>query len=362
MLTVTVTATAAGHTVVVNVPQTTGEAETTAEDKGPSPIAPEPKELLWGGGAFLVLFVLMRVVLFPRLKKGMEARYGKIRGDHETAESVRAAAKAELAAYEAELAKVKAEARQRIDAARQTLESRTRRSIGRGQRRHRRAPRRGNCSGRGRSGRCRGADPDRRRRRQQSRQRDGHRSSPRSSGRHGHRDDLDGWRCQVNLVALLVGAAGGEHEDITQTPSKFWPEGYEMLFGIPASLLVFFLLWKFAGPTVKKAMTGRTAKIQAELDAGEADRVAAEAEAAQIRQALGDIASERARMLAEADAQAAALLEDGRARLAQEIAELEARAEADLAAAAGRVSDELACRDRPPVGRGRRARRHRLAR
>jgi F-type H+-transporting ATPase subunit b len=123
VLTVTVTATAAGHTVVVNVPQTTGEAETTAEDKGPSPIAPEPKELLWGGGAFLVLFVLMRVVLFPRLKKGMEARYGKIRGDHETAESVRAAAKAELAAYEAELAKVKAEARQRIDAARQTLES-----------------------------------------------------------------------------------------------------------------------------------------------------------------------------------------------------------------------------------------------
>ena len=145
----------------------------------------------------------------------------------------------------------------------------------------------------------------------------------------------------MNLaVALLTAAAEGEH-DVTQTPSKFWPEGYEMLFGIPASLLVFFLLWKFAGPTVKKAMTGRTAKIQAELDAGEADRVAAEAEAAQIRQALGDIASERARMLAEADVQAAALLEDGRARLAQEIAELEARAEADLAAAAGRVSDEL---------------------
>jgi F-type H+-transporting ATPase subunit b len=123
VITVTVTATAAGHTVVVNVPQTTGEAETTAEDKGPSPIAPEVKELAWGAGAFVVLFVLMRLVLFPRLKKGMDARYGKIRGDHETAESIRANAKADLAAYEAELAKVKAEARQRIDAARQTLES-----------------------------------------------------------------------------------------------------------------------------------------------------------------------------------------------------------------------------------------------
>jgi hypothetical protein len=42
--------------------------------EGPSPVAPELKELLWGGGAFLVLLVIMRLVLFPRLKKGMEDR------------------------------------------------------------------------------------------------------------------------------------------------------------------------------------------------------------------------------------------------------------------------------------------------
>ena len=145
----------------------------------------------------------------------------------------------------------------------------------------------------------------------------------------------------MNLaVALLTAAAEGEH-DVTQTPSKFWPEGYEMLFGIPASLLIFFLLWKFAGPTVKKAMAARTAKIQAELDAGEADRAAAAAEAEQIRKAKGDISSERARLLAEADMQAAALLEDGRARLTQELADLDARAAADIVAAAGRSGDEL---------------------
>ncbi|HZX53824.1 MAG TPA: ATP synthase F0 subunit B, partial [Ilumatobacteraceae bacterium] len=62
-------------------------------------------------------------VLFPRLKKGMDARYGKIRGDHENADETRAAAKAEVAEYEAELAVVKGEVRQRIDAARQTLEA-----------------------------------------------------------------------------------------------------------------------------------------------------------------------------------------------------------------------------------------------
>jgi F-type H+-transporting ATPase subunit b len=139
----------------------------------------------------------------------------------------------------------------------------------------------------------------------------------------------------MNLIALVAS------EDITQTPSKFWPEGYELLFGIPASLLVFFLLWKFAGPTVKKAMAKRTATVQAELDSGEADRAEADAEAAQIRKAKGDIAGERARLLAEADLQAAALLEDGRARLAQELVELDVRADSEIAAAAGRSGDEL---------------------
>jgi len=123
VFTVTVTTTSAGHAVVVNLPRTTGEAETTAEDKGPSPIAPEVKELAWGAGAFFLLLILMRLVLFPRLKAGMDARYGKIRGDHQSADDTRAAARAEVAEYEAELATVKAEARQRIDVVRQTLEA-----------------------------------------------------------------------------------------------------------------------------------------------------------------------------------------------------------------------------------------------
>jgi F-type H+-transporting ATPase subunit b len=121
VFTVTVTATAAGHVVSIARPQTAG-AETTQEDKGPSPIAPEARELAWGAGSFIVLLVFMRLLIFPKLKKGMDARYGKIRGDHEAAEATRAEAKAEVAEYDAALAAVKAEARQRIDVARQTLE------------------------------------------------------------------------------------------------------------------------------------------------------------------------------------------------------------------------------------------------
>ena len=45
--------------------------------------------------------------------------------------------------------------------------------------------------------------------------------------------------------------------------------------------------------------------------------------------------------MAEADAQATAILADGRARLVKEVAELEAKAAADLAAARGRSGEEL---------------------
>lgn len=91
--------------------------------EGPSPLAIETKELLWGGGAFLVLALLMRFWLFPAVKKGMDARYTLIQDGHEQADTARAAARAEVAEYESALATVKAEANERVDAARHTLEA-----------------------------------------------------------------------------------------------------------------------------------------------------------------------------------------------------------------------------------------------
>jgi F-type H+-transporting ATPase subunit b len=139
---------------------------------------------------------------------------------------------------------------------------------------------------------------------------------------------------------IRVLAEEGGH-DITQTPSAFLPEHYEVVFGTASSLLIFGLLWWKAGPLAKKALAARTARIQGELDAAGADRAAADAEAVQIRTAKGDIESERARILADADAQAAAVREDAGARIAAEVAELEARADADIAASTGRVDAEL---------------------
>ncbi len=99
-------------------------AETGGEpvDLGPNPIAPEMKELLWGGGSFLVLLIVMKF-LFPVLRKGMQARYDKIHSDHEQATATTATAQSEVAEYRAALAAVRSEAAARLDAARATLET-----------------------------------------------------------------------------------------------------------------------------------------------------------------------------------------------------------------------------------------------
>lgn len=139
----------------------------------------------------------------------------------------------------------------------------------------------------------------------------------------------------MSLVTILAA------EDPAKTHHWLLPEAAELIYGTIASVIIIGALVKFAGPAVKKAMAGRTERIQEELDASAAARADADSEAERIRQAKGDIEAERARILAEADEQAEALLTDGRARLADEIRELEARGEADIAAAASRSGDEL---------------------
>ena len=144
-------------------------------------------------------------------------------------------------------------------------------------------------------------------------------------------------------VLFLASSEEPHRDDSGQIVTHHWllPEDAEIIYGSIASLVIIGLLVKFAGPPIMKAMAARTERIQAELDSSAADKAAAEAEAAEIRRAKGDIEAERQRLLATADAEAEALLVDGRARLAAEVAELEARAAADLEAAAGRSGDEL---------------------
>lgn len=109
-----------GSTVVF--PAATENTVKAGEESKPGPIVPEVKELIWGAGAFVVFAVLMRFVLFPRVKRGMDARYDGIRGSHESADHLRISARAEVTDYESQVAAIRAEAARTVDAARQTVE------------------------------------------------------------------------------------------------------------------------------------------------------------------------------------------------------------------------------------------------
>lgn len=122
MLTAVATVTDAAVSVVFVSAEEGGEEANEAAETDLNPIAPELKEMAWGFGSFAVLALLMRYYLYPRLRKGMDARYAVIRGGHEQAEQVTDAARADVSQYEAQLATIKAEAQQRIEAARSTLD------------------------------------------------------------------------------------------------------------------------------------------------------------------------------------------------------------------------------------------------
>ncbi len=141
----------------------------------------------------------------------------------------------------------------------------------------------------------------------------------------------------MNLVVTSLLAV----EDPSQTHHWLLPETAEIIYGGIASCIIFFGLYKFGWPMIVKSMNARTARIQKELDGAADARSKSETDALGIRTALGDIESERRKILAEADAQATAILVDGRARLLKEVADLEVKASADLAAARGRSGEEL---------------------
>lgn len=125
------------------------------------------------------------------------------------------------------------------------------------------------------------------------------------------------------------------------THSWILPETAEIIYGGLASVIIFAMLIKFAGPSLKNGLAARTLKIQKELDGAADDKAAATSEAASIRQAKGDINAERARLLADADAQAEAMVADFHSRLDSEVEEIRTRAAADIATARTRGSDEL---------------------
>ncbi|QYG94595.1 F0F1 ATP synthase subunit B [Iamia sp. SCSIO 61187] len=91
--------------------------------EAPSPILPETNEIIWGAFGFLVVFGFLFWKGYPAIKKAMNDRTEKIRGDIEGAEASKAEADKVLAQYHAQLADARNESARILEEARQDADA-----------------------------------------------------------------------------------------------------------------------------------------------------------------------------------------------------------------------------------------------
>jgi F-type H+-transporting ATPase subunit b len=98
------------------------EAGEAAAEGPENPILPDIAEIIFGGLAFLIVFVLLWKFALPALNKMLDERSQKIQGEMEKAETTRVEADRVLADYTSQLAGARDEANRIIEEARKTAD------------------------------------------------------------------------------------------------------------------------------------------------------------------------------------------------------------------------------------------------
>lgn len=98
-------------------------AEGGEERSGVDVILPAAAELFWGAVAFVILYVVLSKLAFPKLNEVLEERRAAIQGQLEESESRLREADDIKARYEAQLQDAKSEANRIIEEAKSTAES-----------------------------------------------------------------------------------------------------------------------------------------------------------------------------------------------------------------------------------------------
>jgi F-type H+-transporting ATPase subunit b len=90
--------------------------------EAPNPILPAANEIIWGGLAFVILFLAMWKWGYPPIKKAMADRSERIRDDLDEAEKAKVESQRIQQQYEAKLAESKAEANRVLEEARKAAD------------------------------------------------------------------------------------------------------------------------------------------------------------------------------------------------------------------------------------------------
>lgn len=86
-------------------------------------LLPATDELIWGSAAFLVLFLLLSKLAFPKLKAGLAERSAKIQGQLEEAERTKLEADKVLEQYRQQVADARNEAAKIVEEGRKAAEA-----------------------------------------------------------------------------------------------------------------------------------------------------------------------------------------------------------------------------------------------
>ncbi|MFT6942090.1 MAG: F-type H+-transporting ATPase subunit b [Nitriliruptoraceae bacterium] len=137
---------------------------------------------------------------------------------------------------------------------------------------------------------------------------------------------------------FLILAAEVEPASATQL---ILPATAELVYGAIAFIVVLVLMTKFAFPALNKTLDERREAIQGQMEAAEATKAAAAAEAATFHEKLAAASGDADRLVEEAKQTAEQLRRDIVAKAEAEAAAVKARAQADVASERDRLLGEL---------------------
>ena len=140
----------------------------------------------------------------------------------------------------------------------------------------------------------------------------------------------------ILLSALLASEAGG-----IEAPNPILPEKNEVIWALLSFGVLLVLMWKFALPSVMKAMNARTAKIEGDLSAAAKAKGDSEKMITEYQAKLADAKAEGEKIREEARQQADAIRKDMLARAEADAEAVRAKATDDLNAQATRIKAEL---------------------
>jgi len=148
------------------------------------------------------------------------------------------------------------------------------------------------------------------------------------------------------LNGLLLLAQEGEHggEHAAEEPSGLdliLPATEELIWGIVAFAVVFFVLNKFAFPALRKNVEARDKQIQSDLEQAENAKHEAQRQLDEYKRQLADARSEGNRIIEEARQSAEQVRKDLIAKAEQEAEQIGTRAQEQIEAERNRALTEL---------------------